>query len=51
MDIGRAFLNADIEKNTSIKVHMGRNRALKAVLMLIDSGHAKFVEEHGTFVV
>jgi hypothetical protein len=50
MDIGGAFLNADIT-DTGIKVHMRLNRTLTSMLVSIDPGHARFVEEHGTSVV
>ena len=50
MDIGGAFLNADITR-TGIKVHMRLNRVLTSMLVLIDPEHARFVEERGTSVV
>ncbi len=50
IDIGGAFLNADIT-NMGIKVHMRLNQTLTSMLMSIDPGHARFVEEQGTSVV
>ena len=44
MDIGGAFLNADIT-DTGIKVHMRLNLTFTGMLVSIDPGHARFVEE------
>ncbi len=50
MGIGGAFLNADIP-NTNIEVHMRLKRSLTSMLVSIDPGHARFVEEQGKYVV
>ena len=50
LDIGGNFLNADIT-NTGIKLHMCLSRTLTSMLVSIDHGYARVVEEQGTSVV
>ena len=49
IDIGGAFLNADI--HTGIKVHVRLDAALARLLALLDNSYAEFMETDGTMIV
>ena len=49
IDIGGAFLNADI--HTGIKVHVRLDAALARLLALLDNSYAEFMETDGTLTV